>query len=241
MRAQLLRLAAAAATVALLAGPAGAQSYRGYTRSGGYVPGNYGMTRPTGYSPSNYGMMRTSGYTPSNYGNPGASVPINAAYNSAATPGTPVPVGALTTLPGTPLGYLSPWSVSSFPAVPAPTAGTQATYPGAVPSQVATELATPPPATAQPPTAEQVTPPTTTPAPTEGANAAPAVAAPPPPVNMGSVLSSPYTTPTVTTTANPFAAGSYNPTAARGFATVYATPEYQSSFYAPLARVYGYR
>jgi hypothetical protein len=44
---------------------------------------------------------------------------------------------------------------------------------------------------------------------------------------MGSVLTSPYTTPTAVTSP-------------RGFATIYAAPQYQSSFYAPLARVYGY-
>ena len=152
MRTQLLSLlvAAAAGLAALLPGTASAQQYRGYSRAGSYTPGNYGMTRPTGYAPSNYGMMRPSGYTPSNFGNLSASIPYNA--RDGRPPASSVPVGALTTLPGIPVGpYLNPATVSSFPPIPAPAAGTPASGPGPAPRRRSPSSSRPAPRRRRPP------------------------------------------------------------------------------------------
>jgi hypothetical protein len=95
MRTRCLPVLAAAGLAALLAGPAPAQTYRGY-----YQPSNYGNppNRNYGNPPSRY-------YQPSNYGNPGAQ-PIQVAANTAGllSAGSLVPTRMLPTLPAIPIG-----------------------------------------------------------------------------------------------------------------------------------------
>jgi hypothetical protein len=250
-----LLVAAAAGVTAWLPATASAQMYRGFSRPGGYVPGNYGMTRPTGYAPSNYGMMRSSGYTPSNFGNPSANF---SAYNynwGAATPGTAVPIGAVTTLPGTPIGpYLTPWAVSAVPPVnPPPSLFPQGTPPFGTPIQNVPESFASPNFNQPPTTPEQATPPVPGTPPAAGEQGippggTPAAATPNAPAavapNAAAVAPSLNA---FTTGSNPFAPGTTTPQSAasplapRSFNSVYSSPQYQPSFYAPLARVYGYR
>jgi hypothetical protein len=258
---RLLSFVAAATAIALLCGPASAQSYRGYSRVGSYVPGNFGMTRVTGYSASNFGMMRANAFGPTNFGNPGANNPYGA--YAGATPGTPVPVGSLSSLPGVPFGpAMFPSSVSSFPAgTPQGVTGNQATLPGGVPQPAVGNLATQPNVPAEQIPGAEAPFPGGAPQPPPGSEGAFPGGAPVPPAAtsaLGNALTTPQTTPGVGVGVNtPAPRTAFNPTGATlppvttqtsylgytssrpVYGTGYTTGQYPSSFSSVLGRVYG--
>jgi hypothetical protein len=254
MRSPFLSLMAAVSAAAILSGTAAAQ-FRSY-----YTPGGFSSSiHPS--QVSNIGFSNQA-YRPSNYGNPGAG-PIAGSYAGALTPGSAIPlgsVGTLATLSGAaPLGG----GFGTF-SVPGPTTGvpfptnTPFTASYAQPLNAATlmvpnNLAGGPPSNAAAPEAAPGTTPYAAPpanptdigtqgmtpanpaAPEAAAGTAPYVA---PPINT---LANGITATTTTAPANP---AGYVPST--GYFPIqymrpYTAPQYQSSFFEPMRRVYGYQ
>jgi hypothetical protein len=95
MRSFLIPMALAIALVAGALKPAGALAQQ-----------SINSMRPNYYTPSNYGTPNASAFRPSNFGNPGVSYSMPNPYRympsySTLNSGTPTPIGAVHTLPGT--------------------------------------------------------------------------------------------------------------------------------------------
>jgi hypothetical protein len=211
------------------------------------------------YQPSTFGM-RNLGYTSSNYGNPGAT-PYGPATFNAATAGSSIPLGSAVGLPGTPLGGgfgpFNPGLPAAINPVLSPS-GMQA--PGNLPTPFNSAFG---------PNNPEETPPAVTPegipVPPTGVGTGPGTGAAAPgivPVYPGAALAtaaptvSPLLAATSTTspqTISPFATATlvvpsassifspYSALRPTTFGSAYSAPQYQSTFYSPLRRVYGYQ
>ncbi|HKI35878.1 MAG TPA: hypothetical protein VKA46_28740 [Gemmataceae bacterium] len=253
MRSRLFSLVVAAAGVAaLVPGTASAQSRAFYRPT-------YGTPNGSTYHPSNFGMQHVTGYTPSNYGNPGAS-PLGANNFGSATAGSSIPLGSAVSLPGTPLGGGFGTSAAGIPS---------ATNPGNLPAGMPNpgNYATPlngafTPGAGEPPGG---TPAEGVPAPTAGVGTGPGTgsiaagtitalpgnafttvgpsASPFVSPNTASMPLAPAFTPASSSYwGNPSGTSIYSPYSAftrTTYVPTYSAPQYQSSFYAPLRRVYG--
>jgi hypothetical protein len=229
-----LSLLAAASVIALAPGAAPAQQL---SRPNYYTPSNYGNgpSRPSYYMPSNYGNALTRG----SYGMPNIPNPYGQGYNGTIGPATPVPVGQLSAVGrdfalsgpgGTPL----PTPVTG-PA-PTPPVGTLAPGTIPVPAEEVPAEGTP----AAPPAGTAEAPPAGTPgaealAPTITASALGTVAVPPSGI---AGAAAPYALPTKPRPSY-YEGYSGGASLAPAYGSRYSGPQYQSSFYEPLRRVFG--
>jgi hypothetical protein len=225
MRSPLPGVPLLAAVIALAPGTASAQQF----------------SRPNYYTPSNIGnspLRANYYYSPSNIGNsplrPSFGMPAPPAYNAnlygPPGPGTPLPVGQA----GTIANPLAPANLAAQPAAPAaaeevpaqPSAVSPAPSPFALPGEEVPAGGNPAAPPAGAPGAEGLAPAVT-------ASALGTYAVSP----AGFAYAAPYA---LTTAARPsYYEGYYGRPAAPAYGSAYTAPQYQSSFYAPLRRVYG--
>jgi hypothetical protein len=204
----------AAVTVAVLA--PGSACAQGYYRANRYAPSNFGMMNTSTWTMGGFGMSRPSFAMPNlnPYG-------VNA---GTLTAGSPVPLGAVPLLPGIPIAgntlpgtaaFPAPTTFGTLPAAPLPGSGYLA----------------PPAVFGNPGEAEAAAPPT------PGGAEMPATGG-----YVGTLPGTPFT-------GTPIAGSSVAPLipatapslvgSRPSYVGPYSAPQYQSSFFDPLRRVYG--